>query len=129
MEGEDMNFSEDRPIYLQIMDYIIQEILQEHLKSGEKVLAVREMALEMTTNPNTVQRALQELERLKILYSVRGKGRFVTNDQEVLIALKKSKKEEIAKEYLIKMERIGFSNREAIEEIKHFIEEKENGND
>ena len=92
-----MNFAEDRPIYLQIMDEIIQQIIAGKLKPGEKISAVREMAVQLSTNPNTVQRSLQELERMNILYSERGKGR--------------------------NMKHLGFSATEALEKLQHFIEE------
>ncbi|KAF1305518.1 GntR family transcriptional regulator [Enterococcus saccharolyticus] len=124
-----MIFSDGRPIYSQIMEFIIQEILLEKIKPGEKVMAVRELAMELSTNPNTVQRALQELERLEILYSIRGRGRFVTDNQQILTALKEEKKNEVVKDYLQKMANIGLSTDEAIREIQRFIEVKHNDND
>ncbi|WP_265456777.1 GntR family transcriptional regulator [Enterococcus sp. HY326] len=119
-----MNFIEDRPIYLQIMDEIIQQIITGKLQPGEKVMAVREMAVEMSTNPNTVQRSLQELERMGILFSERGKGRFVTEDQWVLTNLNQQKITQVITDYLSQMEQLGFTAAEALEKMQRFIEEE-----
>ncbi|MEO1771072.1 MULTISPECIES: GntR family transcriptional regulator [Enterococcus] len=118
-----MNFAEDRPIYLQIMDEIIQQIIAGKLKPGEKISAVREMAVQLSTNPNTVQRSLQELERMNILYSERGKGRFVTSNQTVLENLNQEKVAQVMNDYLSNMKHLGFSTTEALEKLQHFIEE------
>lgn len=118
-----MNFVEDRPIYLQIMDEIIQQIIAGKLKPGEKILAVREMAVQLSTNPNTVQRSLQELERMNILYSERGKGRFVTSDQTILTNLNQEKVTQVMNDYFIKMKQLGFSAPEALEKLQDFVEE------
>lgn len=119
-----MNFAENRPIYLQIMDDIIQQIIIGNLKPGDKVMAVREMAVQLSTNPNTVQRALQELERMEILYSERGKGRFVTENQVVLEKLNYEKVTEVITDYLSKMKLLGFSKDDALDRLHCFIEEE-----
>lgn len=120
-----MDFAENRPIYLQIMDEIIQQIVNGKLKSGDKVMAVREMALELSTNPNTVQRALQELERMEILYSERGKGRFVTENQEILAKVNQEKVTQVMSDYLSTMKSLGFEGNEALAKLQRFIEEEQ----
>ena len=118
-----MNFAEDRPIYLQIMDEIIQQIIAGKLKPGERILAVREMALQLSTNPNTVQRSLQELERMNILYSERGKGRFVTEDLTILANLNQERVTQVITDYLSSMRQLGFTNTQALEKLQDFVEE------
>lgn len=118
-----MEFSHERPIYLQIMDLIIQQILSQQLLPGEKIPAVRSLALELETNPNTVQRALQELERETILYTQRGKGRFVTENQELLAKLANRQRQELIEEYLKKMQEIGIEAKEALAQLKAYVEE------
>ncbi|WP_086347320.1 GntR family transcriptional regulator [Candidatus Enterococcus clewellii] len=118
-----MNFAENRPIYLQIMDEIIQQIIVGKLKPGNKVMAVREMAVQLSTNPNTVQRALQELERMEILYSERGKGRFVTEDQDIVEKLNREKITEVMTDYLLNMKLLGFTKAESLDRLQHFVEE------
>ena len=70
-----MEFKADQPIYLQIMSLIQNKIVSGELKKGDKIPAVRSLALDLSTNPNTVQRALSELEREEIVFSKRGLGR------------------------------------------------------
>lgn len=117
-----MEFVADRPIYLQIMDSIIQQIISNQLQPGEKVKAVREMAVELMTNPNTVQRALQELEREEILFSKRGLGRYVTEDQAKIQQLKQGIKEEVIASFLLEMEKLGWTAVEAERELHQYIE-------
>ncbi|MDT2756501.1 GntR family transcriptional regulator [Enterococcus asini] len=118
-----MEFSNERPIYLQIMDLIIQQILSKQLLPGEKVPAVRSLALSLETNPNTVQRALQELERETILYTQRGKGRFVTEDQTLLSRLAAKQRQEIIEDYLKKMTEIGIEPSEALLQLQAYLKE------
>jgi GntR family transcriptional regulator len=73
-----------RAIYVQIIEKIKRMAVRGDLEAGEKVLPVREMAVEMGVNPNTVARAYSELEREEILVSRRGMGTFVTKDGELL---------------------------------------------
>ncbi len=121
--GSQVEFSNERPIYLQIMDLIIQQILSKQLLPGEKVPAVRSLALSLETNPNTVQRALQELERETILYTQRGKGRFVTEDQTLLSRLAAKQRQEIIEDYLKKMTEIGIEPSEALLQLQAYLKE------
>lgn len=121
--GSQVEFSNERPIYLQIMDLIIQQILSKQLLPGEKVPAVRSLALSLETNPNTVQRALQELERETILYTQRGKGRFVTKDQTLLSRLAAKQRQEIIEDYLKKMTEIGIEPSEALLQLQAYLKE------
>ncbi len=77
-------FDNYSPIYLQLMDIFLINILSEKWKIGEKIPSVRDIAIEFSVNPNTVQKALQELERREILHSERTSGRFVSDDKKLL---------------------------------------------
>ena len=68
-------FNNESPIYLQIVDAIKMQIAQGILKPGDQVPAVRELAVTAGVNPNTMQKALSELEREGVLYSQRTAGR------------------------------------------------------
>ncbi|MEI5992854.1 GntR family transcriptional regulator [Candidatus Enterococcus mansonii] len=114
-----MDFLTDRPIYLQIMDFIIQQIVSGSLQPGTKVKAVRELAVELATNPNTVQRALQELERENILYSKRGLGRFVTEDAEKISQLKSQTIDQVIEDFLAEMKKFGLTQ----DQVKEVLEE------
>lgn len=71
------------PIYEQIIDSIKELVVKEILSPGEKLPSVRELAKEMTLNPNTVQKSYQELERQGIICTVRGKGTFICEDVKI----------------------------------------------
>ncbi|MFD1318147.1 GntR family transcriptional regulator [Loigolactobacillus zhaoyuanensis] len=84
-----MNFNDKVPIYYQIKQYIYGEIIGENLKAGQKLPAIRQLAVTLTVNVNTIQRALSELISEGVLVTQRGKGNFVTTDVQLLVALKK----------------------------------------
>ena len=78
-----INYQDSRPIYEQITERYKVLILKGVLEPGEQMPSVRKLAMELSTNPNTVQRAYMELERQGFLYSVRGRGSFVRGGTEV----------------------------------------------
>ncbi|MFL2028429.1 GntR family transcriptional regulator [Loigolactobacillus zhaoyuanensis] len=84
-----MNFNDKVPIYYQIKQYIYSEIISEKLTAGQKLPAIRQLAVTLTVNVNTIQRALSELISEGVLVTQRGKGNFVTTDIQLLVALKK----------------------------------------
>jgi GntR family transcriptional regulator len=89
-----MEFNDKVPIYYQIKQYIYKEIIIGHLTPGAKIPAVRQLALDLTVNVNTVQRSLSELINEGVLESQRGKGNFVTTNTEILENLRKNVVEE-----------------------------------
>lgn len=122
----DKLLNENLPIYMQIMDKIRAAIVSGELAAGTKVASVRELAEEFGVNPNTMQRALAELEREGILISERTTGRFVTTDIEIIDRIRKEAAERIVKEFLQKMKELGFT-KEQIEEFFRKVEMKETG--
>lgn len=102
-----MKFKDNLPIYLQIEDYIYLQIAQGKLKAGDKLPSVRALALELTVNANTVQRALREMTAQGYIYSKRGEGNFVTTDESRLEEMKsKLLKQELAA-FVSRMEKLG----------------------
>ena len=83
------NFKNGIPIYSQIIDEMTMRIASGAYAPGDKLLSVRDMATEAGVNPNTMQRALSELERLGLVHTERTSGRFVTQDEELIMKLKK----------------------------------------
>lgn len=75
-----MQFRESNAIYLQIADYICEKILLKHWKPGERIPAVRELAMQLEVNPNTVMRTYDFLQQQHIIYNQRGIGFFVDSD-------------------------------------------------
>lgn len=106
----DKKLNENLPIYMQIMDRIRAAIISGGMAAGEKVPSVRELAEEFGVNPNTMQRALAELEREGLVISERTAGRFVTKDADVIEKTRKQAAEKIVKEFLEKMKELGFTS-------------------
>lgn len=102
-------FNNNTPIYLQLIDKIQMKILSGEYELGSKLPSVRELASEASVNPNTMQKALSELENKYLVYSQRTIGRFITEDKNKIEDLKR----EIAKEQTIKflkdMKKIGIN--------------------
>ena len=81
-------FQASKPIYMQIVDKINQQIVRKELKPGDKLPSVREMAVQSGVNPNTIQRTYTELERMAIVETKRGQGTFVVDNEKVIQELK-----------------------------------------
>lgn len=92
-----MQFRESRAIYLQIADYICERILLKQWKTGERIPAVRELAVQLEVNPNTVMRTYEFLQGQNIIYNQRGIGYFVSADA-ITIATQYRKTEFVEKE-------------------------------
>ncbi|MGC3948677.1 MAG: GntR family transcriptional regulator [Chryseolinea sp.] len=75
-----MDFHEQQPIYLQIVDYVCERVLLKHWNKGDRVPSVRELAVTLEVNPNTVMRAYEFLQHKEIVYNQRGLGLFVADD-------------------------------------------------
>lgn len=85
-----MDFNNQKPIFLQIYDLILERTLKHELIGGERIASVREMASTMLVNPNTVQRAYTELQNKGILTQQRGIGYFLTQDaQNIALSIRK----------------------------------------
>ncbi|EIW15561.1 MULTISPECIES: GntR family transcriptional regulator [Pelosinus] len=119
----DLEFDDKMPIYLQIMDHIKMDIATEKLKANDKLPSVREMATMLKVNPNTLQRAYQELERLGIVYTQRGMGTFVGERKHMIDDLKQEMAKEVIDSFILRMKRLGFSEEEIIASISKKITE------
>lgn len=117
------NFKSGIPIYSQIVDEMTMRIASGIYEPGEKLSSVRDLAMDAGVNPNTMQRALAELERRGLVYSERTSGRFVTKEEAVL----KSLHEELAKKYFQelaeKLRKIGMSGEEIAAAVKKWAED------
>ena len=110
----DYIFNNERPIYIQLVESIRLQIVSGKLKSGERLPSVRELALTVKVNPNTMQKALVELENEGLVYTERTNGKFVTTNIEVIEKIKEELAEEKVKSYLNDMKNIGITYEEAI---------------
>ena len=119
------NFKEDRPIYSQLIEHIEMAIISGEFTPGSKMPSVRELAAEAGVNPNTMQRALTELEQNNLLYTQRTAGRYVTEDVEIITTAKKTIALRQIKDFLFAMNRLGFNEKEALKEAIDTINNSE----
>jgi len=111
-------FENDRPIYTQILEHIELSIISGNYKPGDKLPSVRELAGDAAVNPNTMQRALAELERRMLVHSERTTGRFITEDMELISQVKERTADNYIDEFVVKMKKIGFSENEILEMMR-----------
>jgi len=112
-----IEFNDKTPIYLQIMDLIKMDIVTGKLKAKDKLPSVRDMAMNMKVNPNTLQRSYQELERLGIVYTQRGMGTFVGEEKNMVEDLKKEMAKEVIDSFILRMKSLGFTDSEIIKSV------------
>ena len=116
-------FDEKSPIYLQIAYRVKLKIVSKELSMGQQLLPVREFAQEAGVNPNTVQRAFQELEKEGLVYSARTSGRFVTEDEKLIDQKRHEIAQTLMKNFVTEMTAIGFSSPEIKTIITDYIEQ------
>ena len=119
-----MNFESNLPIYIQIINLIKKNIVSGKLKGGEKLASVRELSTELKVNPNTIQRAYQELEREDLVFTRRGMGTFLTEDEKVIMKLKRNMASNMVKSFVEDMKSIGYEKNEIIQLIKERVKEE-----
>ena len=109
-----IDFLPDKPIYQQLIDRMLGDIMRGTLAAGEKLPSVREYAVEAGVNANTMQRVYKELEQMEITETRRGQGSFVTEDQEKIRALRNEMKEQLVTTFLQNVAAFGFTTDEII---------------
>lgn len=112
------NLDNERPIYLQLMERIQRDIISGVYQSGDRLPSVRDLALDAAVNPNTMQKALSELERSGLVYSHRTSGRFITDDQNLIKKMREDIAEECIRQFLAQMQDLGFEDNEAVEMLE-----------
>jgi len=118
-----MNFDTRIPIYLQIIELIKKDIVMGNVIRGDKLPSVRVMANDLKVNVNTVQRVYQELEREGITFTERGKGSFITEDDQIVDKLKDSMASELLKNFVDGMKELGYTNENIFDHLSNYIKE------
>jgi len=111
----------DRPIYSQLIEKIEMDIVSGIYKPGDKVPSVRELAADASVNPNTMQKALAELERKGLVYSQRTSGRFITEDKMMINNIKEELARNHINDFSDKMRMLGFANKEIIALVEQVV--------
>ena len=114
----DYIFDNERPIYIQLVEKIRIEIVSGKLKSGERIPSVRELSLTARVNPNTMQKALVELENEGLVYTERTNGKFVTNNKGLIEKIKKEMAKEKVNNYINDMQNIGINYEDAVKYLQ-----------
>lgn len=120
------NLDSSRPIYLQIIERVQMDIINGRYQPGDKLPSVRDLAQEAAVNPNTMQKALSELERSGLIYSQRTSGRFITEDKELIHQMKKELAAAEVSAFVAHMKQLGITPEEIRQLLAETIEEEEN---
>lgn len=120
------NLDSSRPIYLQIIERVQMDIITGRYQPGDKLPSVRDLAQEAAVNPNTMQKALSELERSGLIYSQRTSGRFITEDKELIHQMKKELAAAEVSAFVAHMKQSGITPEEIRQLLAETIEEEEN---
>lgn len=115
----------DRPIYQQLIEQIQLMVVSGIYPAGAKLPSVRDMAAEASVNPNTMQRALSQLEGEGLLYSQRTSGRFVTEDVDKIMQTKNHLAVDLIREFVSKMNQLGYDRQQTISLLDHVMKEEE----
>lgn len=115
-----MNYEFDNniPIYIQLVERLKIDIISGKLKPGDRLPSVRDYALSLKVNPNTMQKALAELEEIKLIFTERTNGKFVTSDQKLIDKFREKYANELSNKYFLGMQSIGFNKKETINYLK-----------
>ena len=116
-------FSGDKPIYTQLVERLQLRIVTGEYPPGSRLSSVRDLAAEAAVNPNTMQRALSELENMGLVYTQRTAGRFVTEDGEKIAALRRQLGREKVRRFLAEMRELGYRRAEAAALVEREEEE------
>lgn len=112
-------FDNNIPIYIQLVEQLKIYIISGSIKPGEKLPSVRELAFKSKVNPNTMQKALSELEDLKLIYTERTNGKYVTTDESLIDEVKSEYAKELSDKYFESMKNIGFNKNDAIKYLEN----------
>ena len=115
-------FDNNTPIYLQLVASLKKDIISKRILPGSKLPSVRDLALILRVKPNTIQKALTELEDLKLIYTERTNGKYLTKDVALISKYREEYASSLSKEYLLQMKDLNFSKEEIIEYINKIKE-------
>ena len=118
-----VDFDERYPIFRQVANHFSRSLVKRELYPGDRIPSIRELSMALKVNTNTIQRAYQEMERDKLIYSQRGTGYFVMEDERIVERIKKTMVSETMSHFLEEMRALGFCNAEILSELKSHLRE------
>jgi len=117
-------FNSERPVYIQLIEQIQAGIITGYFKPGDKLPSVRDLATDATVNPNTMQKALVDLERTGLIYTNRTSGRFITSDENMIKKLKGESAQDLVQDFIERMRQLGFEPEETLEYVVKTVKNK-----
>jgi DNA-binding transcriptional regulator YhcF (GntR family) len=114
----------ERPVYIQLIEQIQAGIISGYYKPGDKLPSVRDLAADATVNPNTMQKALAELERIGLVYTNRTSGRFITSDEGMITMLKGQSAKEYIMDFIERMKQLGFDPEETLRLVTEIVKKE-----
>ncbi len=123
MEIMAWNLDADKPIYAQLMEIIQMQIVSGKYQAGGRLPSVRELAAEASVNPNTMQKALAELERNGLINTQRTSGRTVTEDNEKIRLTRAALADEYISNFFRMMKELGYTEKEIVTLVEQVLKE------
>lgn len=117
-----MEFNNKYPIYKQLYDLFIQDIISGKMKAGDKFISIRDAANKFNLNPNTIVNTFKELEKNKIAITKRGFGTFLTEDENIIQNIISNHSNDIINEFISKIKNLGLSKEYIINLISERME-------
>ena len=114
----ELTFDNNIPIYIQVLEYMKIYLISGVFKCGEKLPSVRDFAISFKINPNTMQKALAELENMNLIYTERTNGKYVTKDEAIIKKLKNEYAIALANSYFQGMKKIGLGKADSIKYLE-----------
>ncbi len=118
-----MKFEGNLPIYLQVADRIKKDIVNSNLLPGDKLPSTRELSVSFSINPNTAARVYKELEEQDLIFTIRGKGTFITLDEKVFKTLQNKMAHKVISNFLKEMYDMEYSNKQILEILRSNMED------
>ena len=115
-------FDNNIPIYIQLVEQLKIYIISGKILPGDRLPSVRDLALDSKVNPNTMQKALTELEEQKLIYTERTNGKYITEDKDLIEKIRKDYANELTKKYLSNMLDIGINKEDTTKYLKEYKE-------
>jgi len=116
------HFDERSPIYEQIVTQFCRSLIKGELEPGQRIPSIRELAMQMQVNTNTVQRAYQEMERRQLIFSKRGTGYFITEGNDMVQEIKTEMVKDTVSRFLEEMRSLGFKDSQIQSEINNYVQ-------
>lgn len=123
IENWRVDFDERYPIYQQIIVHFSRALVKGEIGQGDRIPSIRDLSVALKVNTNTIQRAYQEMEREKLIYSQRGTGYFIMENEEITTKIKNKMVSETMARFLEEMRALGFDDTQILSELNRQINE------